>query len=222
MRIVGNKTRDYYDGAGYQFDASTTFVRKPILVPLDTTPLHYSAREAGDFNLYRFEVVVAGEVYRGLRIQKRSSYYHNTSTPKFIYSQTEATAFAPNLPQYIRDWCDLSISDARRNTIRTWALDNKTVTAVSGVQTCDITEWNRRGYYLFDNYSRKQSVIINSDCLKDVCFYRALSPVEAHRAIASWVGGVLPLNQATVQLSDRSRIQKAGFDIRTSFRKAKT
>ena len=142
-------------------------------------------------------------------------------TTRYIYDQTEATAFASNLPQYIRDWCDLSISDARRLAIKSWALDNKVVTAISGAEAHSINEWNRRAYSLFDAYNRNQCVLVNSDSLKDVCFYRMLSPVEAHHAIDSWVGGVLPFNQTTVQLSDRSRIQKAGFDIRTSFRKAK-
>ena len=219
MRIIGG--RDYYDGAGYQFDTSTTFVRKTTVVPLDSTPLHANWREAGDYKLYQFEVVVAGEAYRGLRVLKSNRYYQTASAPRFIYDQAEATAFAPNLPQYIRDWCDLSISDARRDRIRQWALDTKVVTAISGAEECAITEWNRLGYTLFDVYTRKHAVLVNSDALKTVELYRALPPAEAHRAIASWVGGVLPYNVPTVQISDRSKIQKAGFDIRTSFRKMK-
>ena len=221
MRIVGNKTRDYYDGAGYQFDESTTFVRKAYLTPLESTPLLYSSREVGEYCLCRFDVVVAGEAYLGLRIQKSTRYDHTTSAPVYIYDQREATAFAPNLPQYIRDWSDLSISDARRSAIRTWALNDKVVTAISGVEACNVTEWNRLGYTLFDRYSRKHSVLINSDALKTVELYRALPSAEAHRAISSWVGGVLPFNAPTLEISDRSRIQKAGFDLRTSFRKQK-
>jgi hypothetical protein len=219
MRIIGG--RDYYDGAGYQFDNSTTFVRKASLVPLDITPLLYSSREVGEYCLYRFDVVVAGEAYLGLRIQKSTRYDRTASAPVYIYDQSEATAFAPNLPQYMRDWCDLSISDARRKSIKAWALDAKVTVAISAAEAYDITEWNRRGYTLFDRYSREHSVLVNSDALKTIEFYRALPPAEANRAIASWVGGVLPFNVPTLQLSDRSKIQKAGFDLRTSFRKAK-
>lgn len=219
MRIIGG--RDYYDGAGYAIDTSTVFVRKTQLVPMSDTPLVYSSREAGGFYLYRFEVVVAGEIYKGLRVMKQFTHGLPSYAVRFIYDQKEANEFAYNLPKFIQDWCDLSISDARRKSIREWALDNKTVTAVSGAEARQINDWNRRPFALFEGYTSNRCVVLNSDCLKEVEFYRALPPAEAHRAISSWVGGVLPFNLPTVEISDRSRIQKAGFDLRTSFRKMK-
>lgn len=219
MRIIGG--RDYYDGAGYGFDTSTVFVRKATLVSMDSTPLNYSSREAGGFYLYRFDVVVAGEIYKCLRVMKSTPWGKPAYPTRFIYDQDEATAFSPDLPRFIRDWSDLSISDARRKAVRDWALDNKIVTAISGAEERQINDWNRRPYALFEGYTAKRCAILNSDCLKDVEFYRILPPAEAHRAIASWVGGVLPYNAPTVDISDKSKIQKAGFDLVTSFRKAK-
>lgn len=222
MRIIGG--RDYYDGAGYGIDTSVVFVRKAALVSLDSTPLHYSSREANGFYVTRFEVVVAGEIYKGLRVMKSVTsitWGQPKYATRFIYDQSEATDFSHNLPNFIRDWSDLSISDARRKTVRNWALDNKIVTAISGAEERQINDWNRIPYALFDGYSKNCSALINSDCLKDVQFYRILPPAEAHRAITSWVGGVLPYNAPTVDISDRSKIQKAGFDLVTSFRKQK-
>ena len=219
MRIIGG--RDYYDGAGYAIDTSTTFVRKTELVPMADTPLVYSSREAGGFYLYRFEVVVAGEVYKGLRVMKQFDHGIPSYAVRFIYDQTEATDFSYNLPKFVQDWSDLSVSDARRAEIRTWALDNKIVTAISGAEARQINEWNRQPFALFEGYTAKRCAVLNSDSLKLVEFYRALSPADAHRAISSWVGGVLPFNAPTVQISDRSKIVKAGFDLRTSFRKTK-
>lgn len=219
MRIIGG--RDYYDGAGYGVDTSTVFVRKAALVSLDSTPLHYSSREAGGFYVTRFEVVVAGEIYKGLRVMKSITWGKPAYPTRFIYDQAEATDFSHNLPNFIRDWADLSISDARRKAVRNWALDNKVITAISGAEERQINDWNRIPYALFEGYSKNGSVLVNSDCLKEVQFYRVLPPAEAHRAIASWVGGVLPYNTPTVDISDKSKIQKAGFDLRTSFRKMK-
>lgn len=219
MRIIGG--RDYYDGAGYGIDTSTVFVRKATLVSLDSTPLHYSSREANGFYVTRFEVVVAGEIYKGLRVMKSITWGKPAYPTRLIYDQAEATDFSHNLPNFIRDWADLGISDARRKAVRNWALDNKVVTAISGAEERQINDWNRIPYALFEGYSKNRSVLVNSDCLKDVEFYRVLPPAEAHRAISSWVGGVLPYNVPTVDISDKSKIVKAGFDLRTSFRKMK-
>jgi hypothetical protein len=219
MRIIGG--RDYYDGAGYGMDTSTVFVRKAALVSMDSTPLNYSSREAGGFYLYRFEVVVAGEIYKCLRVAKSTAWGQPRYATRFIYDQAEATDFSHDLPNFVRDWSDLSISDARRKTVRDWALDNKVVTAVSGAEARQINDYNRHPYALFEGYAKNRSAILNSDCLKTIEFYRALSPAEAHRAISSWVSGVLPFNAPTVEISDRSKIVKAGFDLVTSFRKQK-
>lgn len=221
MRIIGG--RDYYDSATAQYgiDTSTVFVRKAALVPMADTPLHYSSREAGGFYLYRFEVLVAGEIYKCLRVMKSTVWGQPRYATRFIYDESEATAFSQDLPRFIRDWTDLSVTDARRKAVREWALDNKIVTAISGAEERQINDWNSRPFALFEGYTAKRCAILNSDCLKDIEFYRVLPPAEAHRAISSWVGGVLPFNAPTVQISDRSKIVKAGFDLRTSFRKMK-
>jgi hypothetical protein len=63
------------------------------------------------------------------------------------------------------------------------------------------------------------TLVANTDNLKDYEAYRALDPATAHMRIANWVGGVLPSAPETVAISNASRIRKAGFDLRTSFRK---
>jgi len=217
MRIIGG--RDYYDSAGYGFDESTTFVRKPVFTPLDSTPLHYASREFNGKYVYRFDVVVAGNLYPAVCLSMPG---YTGEKHRFIYDQAEADEEAKNLPHYsYKQYLDLSVSDARRKLVREWALDNKIVTALSGAEERDVTEYNRRGYALFSNWNRKYVAVCNSDALKDIELFRILSPAEAHQSIASWVGGVLPFNTPTLEISDRSRIQKAGFDLRTSFRKVK-
>lgn len=61
----------------------------------------------------------------------------------------------------------------------------------------------------------------NPSNLKEYGFYRIKDAFTAHMDISSWVGGVLPTNKETVEISDKSRILKAGFDLKKSFRKEK-
>lgn len=219
MRIIGG--RDYYDGAGYGFDPTITFVRKAAVTDASTSPLLYSLRRTAHGTIHRFDVVLAGEVTRGLFIETTSSLY-SSNTRKIIYDPAEATTFGlNNLSSYDRKICDLSVEPARRDAVREWALNTKTVCAISGAEPREVSEFNARGYDLFNCWNRKDWIVSNGDFLKDVHFYRVMQPAEAHRAISSWVGGVLPYNAPTVEISDRSKIQKAGFDLRTSFRKMK-
>jgi hypothetical protein len=209
MRIIGG--RDYYDGAGYGFDSSINFVRKPAL--LETSPLVYASRGVVSGMLTRFDVVVAGELYPAMVYTKSSykpssTYYYNSDTiheiehliPKYYYAENEFT---------------LTVSDARREQVRSWALENKIVTAISGVEILNDK------FSIHSNWTRKAGTLVNGDFLKTVDFYRVLPPALAHRAISSWVSGVLPFNAPIVEISDRSKIKKAGFDLVTSFRKMK-
>ena len=52
-------------------------------------------------------------------------------------------------------------------------------------------------------------------------FYKCLSPTEIHQQIHMYIDGVLTNNPELVILSDKSKIQKAGFDHKQSFRKRK-
>jgi hypothetical protein len=64
--------------------------------------------------------------------------------------------------------------------------------------------------------------LINSDQLKTVQFFKVYDPYAAFQEISMWIGGVLPANgNAMVQISDKDRIEKHGFDNKTSFRKMK-
>jgi len=209
MRIIGG--RDYYDGAGYGFDSTVHFVRKPTL--LETSPLVYYTRGVVSGTLTRFDVVVAGELYPCI-VHTKSSYNPSST---YYYTADSLTAIEHLFPKYYyaKNEFTLDVSDAHREEVRSWALENKVTTAISGVE-----ELSGR-FSIHSNWTRKHGTLVNGDFLKTVEFYRVLQPAEAHRAIASWVSGVLPFNAPTVEISDRSKIIKAGFDIRTSFRKMK-
>lgn len=65
----------------------------------------------------------------------------------------------------------------------------------------------------------KSNVWINPVGLKYWEFYKVKDSFTMFMEIDQWVTGVLPQNNETVVLSDKSKIIKAGFDYKKSFRK---
>lgn len=58
--------------------------------------------------------------------------------------------------------------------------------------------------------------------LKDLHFHKYKDPYSAFQEIQSYLSGILGIEQhPTIELSDRSKILKAGFDPQISFRKGK-
>jgi hypothetical protein len=68
---------------------------------------------------------------------------------------------------------------------------------------------------------KKSNVWINPSNLKAWDFFKIKDSFTMFMEVDQWVSGVLPQNKETVILSDKSKIVKAGFDLKTSFRKAK-
>lgn len=63
----------------------------------------------------------------------------------------------------------------------------------------------------------------NTDCMTRLQFFKIKDAFTANQDVAGYVGGVLPANtNPMVELDNKHKIMKAGFDLKTSFRKAKT
>ena len=76
---------------------------------------------------------------------------------------------------------------------------------------------------LYNHYHHPFDWEFDDDCLKRVNFWSIMPPHQAFQEIAMWVGGVLPKpgNPMVAITDDKVKIHKAGFDTKTSFRKAK-
>ena len=68
---------------------------------------------------------------------------------------------------------------------------------------------------------RRTVATCNADNLRQVQFFRRLDPASTHQAIAQFVGGVLSNNPKLTPLGNDERLEKAGFDRKTSFRNRK-
>ena len=65
----------------------------------------------------------------------------------------------------------------------------------------------------------KSKVWINPVGLKAWDFFKVKDSFTMFMEVDQWVTGVLPQTKETVVLSDKSKIIKAGFDYKKSFRK---
>jgi len=80
------------------------------------------------------------------------------------------------------------------------------------------------GYIIQSQHFRTPPIIqVNGDFLKDWQFYKVKDAFTANQEIANYIGGVLPANaNPMVELENLDKVRKAGFDVKTSFRKGKT
>lgn len=65
------------------------------------------------------------------------------------------------------------------------------------------------------------SVVFNPSNLKEIRFGSVLNPYQMWQRVHSWQSGVLSNNPQIEELSDKTKIVKAGFDLKSSFRKDK-
>jgi len=208
MRIVGG--RDYYDSAGMGIDTSIVFPRIPVWLKDQPFPTGgWSSARSRDLVARRLTVCVGGRAFYGVFAA------HNCYCDPhlFIWSSEEVD----KLPEELLN----SRSWRTRQTVRK-----------------EMEEWLSRPETGYESWLAENGVVVghtpldfdynysgflaNGDDLKDCQFYKCLSPPEVHMECARWVGGVLPQSKPIETLSDRSKIVKSGFDLKTSFRKGKT
>jgi hypothetical protein len=225
MRLIGG--HDYYDGAGMGVDTSVVFVRDParhiIDLPLRTDhPFRVPERAvygggADGIELIPTLVLIGGE--RVPTLEERASE-GVSSVSRFHYHPEEAEeAILRARARHPSRWGSFlrrrSFRDEVRAHFETQMSPDETAWLIDQHVTV-LTTWRPP---LFNSKSIPAQV--NHACLKDVELYRRMDPSTAHMRIASFISGVLPFNKPTLEISDRDRIRKAGFDLRTSFRRSK-
>jgi hypothetical protein len=218
------KGRDYYDGAGHGVDSGIRFVRDRVELkgaPIDVpTVFERYRRRRRDDTLTFFALVVAGEVIPGAIHRAVPDPDRGADVRTILYTWEAVAALLATWSREVRwgRWRPWHASDADAFMARRgegpwtrWLAEQKVVTGViEGVQ---------RRHTLPPTPAPATTLVANTDNLKDYEAYRVLDPATAHMRIANWVGGVLPSAPETVEISNASRIRKAGFDLRTSFRK---
>mgnify|MGYP001627756063 CR=1 FL=1 len=229
MKIIGG--HDYYDGAGFGVDESVVFLRKAQTfegTPLTLPGLIGSSYDTRKPALRFFRILVGGEVFPGVR-EYTPDYNERDATGRLrrvypedrlhfdVQSALEALERLEEAGAHTRFFLD-RIQPKERITRffekteapewTDWMIENRVVVG-----------YNHRPRS--DRESSKNVVEANISTLKELEAFRAIDPATAHMRIANWIGGVLPHGPDPVEISDLSRIRKAGFDTVSSFRTPK-
>ena len=225
MKIIGG--HDYYDGAGMGVDTSVVFVRDnarhladlpvitdhPFRVP---GPVSFGDLRAGS-ELIPTLVLIGGDRVPALEERVMSSW---RSASVFHYALADAlSVYERARDRHPTRWGSFlrrrTFSDELRAFFEAEIRPEETAWLIDDHVTV-LTTW-RPG-----NWSRREEAVpaqINHACLKEVELYKRMDPATAHMRISSFISGVLPFRRETVELSDKDRIRKAGFDLKGSFRK---
>jgi hypothetical protein len=225
MRLIGG--HDYYDGAGMGVDTSVVFVREtarrladlpvitdhPFRVP---DPASYGDVRDG-VELIPTLILIGGERVPALEERVTPSW---RETSCFHYGLPDALNAIDRARQRKPSrWGSFlrrrSLSDELRAFFGAGIRPEETAWLIDHHVTI-LTSWRPA------NWSRTEKTVpaqVNHACLKDLELYKRLDPATAHMRISSFISGVLPFQRETVELSDKDRIRKAGFDLKGSFRK---
>lgn len=99
-------------------------------------------------------------------------------------------------------------------SITDWAIDNRIVT---GYLQKNLPAPGRASDT--DDKTKRYIQKWNGDFMSFVQFFKVKDAYTANQDISMFVGGILPkLESKTVELNNEERIQKAGFDLKVSFR----
>lgn len=230
MKIVGG--HDYWDSAAaYGVDKSVTLVRNSKLEEPDiiTNEFFFPSIRFYDKNskAIRLElgaIMVAGFVYPFVYEQvwidyklEQRVYYNFSEIIEKYPSITESSHWHQSEEETYRWFCNQPAF--KEKAIIDFLCKHNAAIALILPEEYSYGGWN--WYKTGNPIHTKSNVWVNPANLKAWEFYKVKDSFAMFMEVDQWVSGVLPQNNETVILSDKSKIVKAGFDLKTSFRKAK-
>jgi hypothetical protein len=205
MRII-SKFHDYYDSVMRMgMDKECIYLRdtKEIEIPKDHNDVRISGRRnknQGDIaDITRDKVIIGfcGNIYP-LIIEKKEKDY---CSPELIYHYKESEY----TQKYIGRWYNtISFFDKDWSKYKKIFVDYKTPVFI---------------ILIIDRISNNNRSLLLNPRLSDYNFQSIKDPYTAYQDIYMYISGVLGINQKElIEISDKNRIEKHGFD-KWSFRK---
>lgn len=205
--------------------------------------MSYYTRQERDKAMNLIYVFFAGEVYPALRVitSKKTPLYSNPTvgsyedifqwtkyaedyhTVDFVYNYDDALKI---VEEFSEDGLSFLGREKRKDlyqhfnfnkNLTGWMIENKIVTGYLQRKTSGSLTGTK--YQDTKNKTQRYIQMWNGDFLNTLQFYKVKDAFTANQEISMYVGGVLPKPGAqTVELNNEERIQKAGFDLKVSFR----
>lgn len=242
MRII--QGHDYYDiGLSYGVDPSVVLVRDSRRVDFKEIPLPRvgclpNIRRIGEkrpwihdqstwwhghrsVSVSTVHVIFAGRYYSGVRVNIYTGYAPQPDRFDVFWDRE-------SLDKHLRRFCDAYVEKDRKQN--RWVLkyeksrgEPEREPFVSYELTDDAKTYvfeNRVALAYTEHEGRDLVWIVNGDNLKYQQFYKVKDAYTAFQDLSMFVGGVLPRQgNPMVEIVDQKvKIQKAGFDTKTSFR----
>ncbi|RYF05379.1 MAG: hypothetical protein EOO77_28445 [Oxalobacteraceae bacterium] len=218
MKII--RGHDYYDSAAqYGIDETVKFVREARDMKERFFPRQIPVPNRNNFRNPEYSIIwvaVGPRLYRGIKHVPTSwveaESYHWTEAAYRALREKNGLPVGDKAPSRYR------AHSAREETVEGYF---KAIDTPKDMLDCMIREgmailrWERNG--------ERDFLTGNPDDLRRNEFFKALDAFTIHQEIEMFVSGVLAgQSPATVDITDnRVKIEKHGFDFKTSFRKSK-
>lgn len=234
MKIVGG--HDYWDSAAaYGVDETVTLVRTTNMShpTFTTNDFFFPSIRFYDVNnrtvkLEIGAIMVAGSVYPfaydNICMIDPHTRLHSYKT-HIMYDVNEIVKKYPNIKE--KAWYDGTDEEKylwfcnqpafQEKAVVDFLCEHNAAFALIMPEQYSNGGWN--WFKTSEPIHKQSNVWINPSNLKDWDFFKVKDSYTMFMEVDQWVTGVLPQNKETVVLSDKSKIVKAGFDVKHSFRK---
>jgi hypothetical protein len=251
MRIFSKYHDYYDTALGYGIDPSIIYERKDedITDLYSKQPFLYDKlskiySKVFDFNASRIDneelqvlsknlIIFCGKIYSCIEVVYKIKNTNKTieksieSTTEFVYTYE---AFNKIITNYTKINLEKNLSDYFSYNMSNMSADKrfKLLFEKQGIESKDATDLHFKLdsplIVMIRNTSSKNGKIFTihkNSCLKNIEFYKIVSPFEAFQELSMFIGGIMGgKSPIMIEIADKDRIAKHGFD-KFSFRKEK-